>query len=42
MYINSSQKDTFLDWPKLKAFADNKSNEAEKKMKFVLGQVETL
>ena len=37
--VNSLPKDKFLDWSKLKAFADNKSNVAEK---FVLGRVENI
>ena len=38
MYINSTNG-KFLDWSKLKAFADAKLNLAEK-LKFVLGRVE--
>ena len=39
--FNSLPNDKFLDWSKLKAFTDNKLNEAEK-LKFVLGRVETI
>ena len=39
--FNSLPNNKFLNWSKLKAFADNKLNLAEK-MKFVLGRVENL
>ena len=37
--LSSLPNDKYLDWSKLKAFADDKSNVAEK-LKFVLGKVE--
>ena len=39
--INSVPNDRFLDWSKLKADADNKSDVAEK-LKFVFGKVENI
>ena len=39
--LNSLPNDNFLDWSKLKAFADDKTNVNEK-LKFVLGQVENI
>ena len=39
--VNSSPNDNFLDWSKLKAFADEKLNLA-KKLKFFLGRVENM
>ena len=38
LFLNSLPNDNFLDWSKLKAFADDKTNVTEK-MKFVLGRV---
>ena len=38
---NSLSNNKFLDWSKLKAFADDKLNFAEK-LKFVLGRVENI
>ena len=37
--LNSLPNDKILDWPKLKALADDKVNETEK-LKFVMGRVE--
>ena len=39
--INSLPNDKILDWSKLKAFADDKINVAEK-LSFVLGRVENI
>ena len=39
--FNSFPNDKFLDWSKLKAFADNKINMTEK-LKFVFGRVENV
>ena len=39
--FNSSPKDKFLDWSKLKAFADDKINVIEK-LKFALGKLENI
>ena len=39
--FNSLSNDNFLDWSKLKAFADEKSN-VDEKFKFVLGRVENI
>ena len=39
--MNSLPKDKFLDWTKLKAYADNNINVTEK-LKFVLGRVENI
>ena len=41
MLINSLPNDKFLDWSKLKAFADDKINVIEN-LKFVLGWVENI
>ena len=40
-WFNSLPNNKFLDWSKLKAFADDKLNLAEK-LKFVLGRVENI
>ena len=40
-FFNPFPHDKFLDWPKLKAFADNKLNVAEK-LNFVLGRVKNI
>ena len=40
-FINPLPNDKFLDWSKLKAVADDKSNVAAK-LKFVLGRVENI
>ena len=40
-YLPNRPNYKFLDWPKLKAFAHNKLNLAEKK-KFVLGRVKNI
>ena len=40
-HINSLPNTNFLDWSKLKLFADDKLNVAEK-LKFVLGRVENI
>ena len=39
--VNSLPDDKTCDWSKLKAFADNKINVAEK-LKFVLGRLENI
>ena len=39
--LNSLPNDKILDWSKLKAFADDKSNVTEK-MKIVLGRIENI
>ena len=39
--VNSLLNDKFLDWFKLKAFADDKINVAEK-LKFTLGRIENI
>ena len=39
--FNFLPNNKFLDWSKLKAFADNKRNLAEK-LKFILGRVENI
>ena len=39
--VNSLPNDRFLDWFKLRAFADNELNLTEK-LKFVLGRVENI
>ena len=39
--INSLPNTKFLNWSKLKAFADNKSNVTEK-LKFVFGRIENI
>ena len=39
--LNSLPNDKFLDWLKLKAFADDKINVTEK-LKFVLGRLENM
>ena len=41
MQLNSLPNDKFLDWSKLKAFADNNIN-VTKKLKFVLERVENI
>ena len=41
LYFKSLPNDEFLDWSKLKAFADNKISVTEK-MKFVLEMVENI
>ena len=41
MYINSLPNEKFLDWSKLKGFADNKINVTEK-LNFELGRVENI
>ena len=40
-FINPLPNDKYLDWSKLKGFADNKINVTEK-LKFVLRQVENI
>ena len=41
MLLNSLPNDKFLDWSKLKAFADDKINESQK-LKFAFGRVENI
>ena len=40
-FVNPLPNDKFLDWSKLKAFADEKIN-ATRKLNFVLGRVENI
>ena len=40
-FVNSLPNDKFLDWSKLKAFRDDKTN-VNRKLKFVFGRVENI